>query len=804
MTSFQNNQTMLKKIGLSLLTLILIILIGGAFYLNSLKPTYKGSASLQGIDKDVSVYYDDYGIPHIYAENDLDAMTALGYVHAQDRLWQMELVSRISEGRLSEIFGKVALKSDKFYLSLGIDKKSKEIVANIDKTTVYYQEAMAYLKGVNAYIENGDTPIEFSIIKVKKEAFTLVDIYNVFGYMSYGFAMGNQTDPLLSAIQEKLGDAYLKDLDLVIDKNTTLIKTNISKNIESEAVALSKTITELRDFSPVPPFIGSNSWVLSPKKTKNGKVLFANDPHIGFSQPATWYQAHIVTPTTEIYGFYLALTPYPLLGHNHKMAYGLTMFENDDIDLYIEKNNPDNPDEYLVGNQYKKYETYTVEIPIKDEKTIEHTIRETIHGPVINDVVSQVKTDKPVSMYWVYTQRPNKMLEASYTMSRATNIKEFQKGPAMIHAPGLNVMYGDIEGNVAWWATGNLYQRGNNAPTKLLLDGSNPENHQIDYRPFSENPQAVNPDWNYVYSCNNQPDSTVSKRYIPGYYITQDRAKRVVQLLNAKNNWTQKETQEMVNDITSSVAPELISIVNKNIKDKELSNIEKEALQQLVSWKGEATLKSIGTGIYTQFSYEYIKAVFEDELEDDLYNQLTGTHLMGRMIEPLIKDKYPIWLDNVTTQDIKENNADIQYIAFQKAVLVLEKRLGNQVSDWTWDKLISVEHKHPLGEVSALRKYFNVGPFPTSGTNEVLNNQIFTKNAEGKFEVHGGPSTRRIIDFADVENAKAIIPTGNSGNFLSKHYKDQAQLYLDGKFIPMLINEETIKALDNKLVLKAE
>lgn len=795
---------MLKKIGLFLLALILIIGIGVAFYLNALKPTYKGRASLQGITKDVHVYYDDYGIPHIYADNDLDAMTALGYVHAQDRLWQMELVSRIAAGRLSEIFGKIGLRSDKFYLSLGIDKKSKEIAANIDKNTPQYKQTMAYLKGINTYIEKGDTPVEFSIINVKKEAFTLVDIYNVFGYMSYGFAMGNQTDPLLSAIREKLGDEYLKNLDLVIDKNTTLIKTSHTKNIASEAVALSKISTKIREFSPIPPFIGSNSWVLNSKKTKNGKVIFANDPHIGFSQPATWYQAYIKTPTTEIYGFYLALTPYPLLGHNHKIAYGLTMFENDDIDLYIEKNNPKNPEEYLVGNHYKKYENYTVEIPIKDEETITYTIRETIHGPVINDVVSQIKTDKPVSMYWVYTKRPNKMLEASYTMSRATNRTEFQKGPAMIHAPGLNVMYGDAEGNVAWWATANLYQRGNNAPTKLFLDGSNPADFKIDYSPFSENPQAVNPKWNYVYSCNNQPDSTVSKRYIPGYYITHDRAKRVVQLLDAKNDWTQKETQKMVTDVTSAVAPELIRILYKNIKDKELTKVEKEALQQLINWKADATLKSIGTGIYTQFSYEYIKAVLKDELEDELYSQLVGTHLMGRMFEPLIKGKYPIWLDDITTKNVKETNADIQFIAFKKAVQVLENKLGNHVDSWTWDKLISVEHKHPLGEIDALRGYFNVGPYPTSGTNDVLNNQIFSKNAEGKFIVHAGPSTRRIIDFSDVENAKAIIPTGNSGNFLSKHYKDQAQLYLDGKFIPMLINEKTIKTLENKLVLEAE
>jgi penicillin amidase len=477
------------------------------------------------------------------------------------------------------------------------------------------------------------------------------------------------------------------------------------------------------------------------------------------------------------------------------------MFENDDIDLYLEKNNPNNDKEYRYGDTYKKYQIRTETIPVKDSVNVRHTIRESIHGPIINDVVNQVKTKNPVSMYWVYNHRPNKMLEACYYMSRAKNIEEFKKGPALIHAPGLNVMYGDEVGNVAWWASANLYKRANNAPTKLFLDGSNPKDFDIDYRPFSENPQAINPDWNYVYSCNNQPDSIVSKRYIPGYFITHDRAKRVVELLDAKNDWTLADAQKMANDVTSSVAPELKDILIDNIKDKDLNEQEKNALSFLLNWKGEAGLKNIGITIYTQYSYEYLKAVFEDEMGKEIFNQFSKTHMMGRMIEPLMKDKYTIWLDNISTEEIKETNTDIQLLSYKKALKVLEKQLGKEINTWTWDRVISVEHKHPLGNVAALRSIFNVGPFQTTGTNEVLNNQIYYRNAESKYEIIGGPSTRRIIDFSQVENAKAIIPTGNSGRAFSKHYRDQAQDYLDGKFIPMLINEKTIKEFNNKLTL---
>jgi len=793
---------MIKKIGLLLLLLLITAGSGGLFYRNSLKPDYKGNISLQGIQKKVEVFYDSYGIPHIYAENDLDAMTALGYVHAQDRLWQMELVSRIAAGRLSEIFGEKLIKTDKFYLSLGIAKNSHEIVADIDRNTTYYKQTMAYLEGVNNFLNDGPTPIEYSILGIEKNAFTLEDVYNVFGYMAYGFAMGNQTDPLMSAIQEKLGDEYLNNLNLIIDPNSTLINTIPAKNIESDALSFSKILSEIRDKTPVPPFIGSNSWVLAPEKTKNRKVIFANDPHIGYSQPAVWYQAHISTPSTENYGFYLALTPFPLLGHNYKIAYGLTMFENDDIDLYVEKNNPDNPNEYLFGNTFKKYQSRTLNIPVKEADTIYHTIKESIHGPIINEVVSQVRTKNPVAMYWVYTQKANKLLEASYRMSRATNIDEFELGPSIIHAPGLNVMYGDAQGNVAWWAAGNLYKRTNNAPTKLLLDGRDPENHQLEFTPFSKNPQAINPDWNYVYSCNNQPDSIISNRYIPGYYIAQDRAKRVVELLEQKDDWTLSETMNMMTDNLSSIAYKLKNRVLKNIRAKEFTAIEKNAIQVLSDWKGEANLKSIGTTIYTQFTYEYLKLVFEDELGEEMYKQLAGTHLMGRMLEPLLKNKYDLWMDNIDTENIKETNIDVQLIAFKKAIKVLLEQLGDDIETWTWDRVHTVEYKHPLGEVEAFRSYFNVGPFPIAGTNEVLNNQIFTKTPDAKFKVHSGPSTRRIIDFSDIENARAILPTGQSGNILSPHYKDQAQLFVEGKFIPMLLNKDLIKQSKNKLVLQ--
>ncbi|MDF1518540.1 MAG: penicillin acylase family protein, partial [Lutibacter sp.] len=353
----------LKKILLIFGVLIVLIFIGGWMYFNSLKPNYLGQITLSNIENETSAYFDDYGIPHIYAQNQLDATTALGYVHAQDRLWQMELMRRIAPGRLSEIFGKDMLKNDRFFVSLGIEEASKKSIEKLDKNGEVYKLATAYLNGVNQFIENGPTPIEFTLIGIEKEPYQLNDIYNILGYMSFSFAMAQKTDPLLTVLKEKLGDDYLKELNIEINPNTTIIKNSKSTiNDFSEMVA---SVNEVMEKSPVPPFIGSNSWVVSQKKSATGKVLFANDPHIGYSQPAVWYEAHIVTPVYEMYGYHLAGVPFPLLGHNRNYAYGLTMFENDDIDFYKEENHPTDSTKYKTPAGFETYTTITKTIKVK-------------------------------------------------------------------------------------------------------------------------------------------------------------------------------------------------------------------------------------------------------------------------------------------------------------------------------------------------------------------------------------------------------------------------------------------------------
>lgn len=787
----------LKKILLVILTLILILVLALVVYYFYSKPTYEGEEKLKNIQKETTVYFDDFGVPHIYASSQKDAMIALGYVHAQDRLWQMELLRRIAPGRLSEMFGSKLLKTDQFFAGLGIDENSEKAIAQLDKNSQACQLAMAYIDGINQYMEEGKTPIEFQILGLKKDKFTLKDVYNIFGYMSFSFAMAQKTDPLLTDIQNKLGSEYLKDFGLDGSLGTTQIKNFDGKTIEYAEI--SKSVAGLLDNSPVPAFIGSNSWVIAPQKTKNGKVLFANDPHIVFSQPCTWYEAHIVVPDYEIYGYYLAGTPFPLLAHNRDYAYGLTMFENDDLDMFQEEDNPNNKNQYKTANGFQNYAIRKEIIKIKDSSDVAFEVRETQHGPIMNDLLDGIKGAKPVAMSWIYTQQKNQILESVYSLSHSKNLENFRKGVSLIAAPGLNIMYGDAKGNIAWNTSGKLYKLDKSANPNFILNGTNGIDDQKEFQDFSKNPHAINPSWNYIYSANNQPEAVDGYLY-PGYYLPQDRAKRISSLLQPENNWTKEDVGKMLNDNTSAITPSITANLIAVLDSKAFSGNEKQVISILKTWNGSNNLKDIAPTIYQKWIYQYLKNTFQDELGETDFNMLLSTHIVKQIIEPQSRNENSVWWDDVATKNKKETRAEILNKSFHEAIVALENQLGKDVNSWTWNRVHTLEHQHPLGQVAALRGVFNVGSFEVPGATEVINNLFFNFTNTGEYQVKGGPSTRRVIDFSDIENSMSILPTGQSGNPFSKHYNDQAEMYNTGKFRKMKMNKEEIIKTSTKLV----
>jgi penicillin G amidase len=786
-----------KKALFVFLSIIAIVTTSIFGYLQYSKPKYEGEVLIKNLAKTAGVYYDEYGIPHIYADSQKDAMTVLGYVHAQDRLWQMELLRRIAPGRLSEIFGSVALKNDLFFAGIGIDEKSEIAIAALDKNSETYKMSMAYLDGVNQYLENGKTPIEFTIFGIKKDKFTLKDVYNTFGYMAFSFAMAQKTDPILTNIRDKFGIDYLKDFGINGENNLTKIRNYEGKSRDYSEI--SKSVSSLLDNSPIPAFIGSNSWVLGSEKTKNKKVIFENDPHIGFSQPCTWFEAHISSPDFENYGYYLAGTPFPLLGHNRDYAYGLTMFENDDLDLFQEELNPKNPNEYKTISGYKSFSTRTKIIKVKDSISVKLKVKETVHGPIMNDLLSTLSGDKPIAMSWIYTQQKNHTIEAVYKLSHAKNVDDFYKNIELISSPGLNIMYGDAKGNIAWITSGKLYKANKSVNTNFILNGANGVDDKKEFLSFTKNPYAINPPWNYVASANNQPEAMNNYLY-PGYYLPENRAKRIQSLVEPKNDWTIDEVAKMSTDNVATfdkvLASKWLKLVDKNSNSETIL----QATKVLQNWNGSTATNEIAPSIFNKWIYFYLKNTFEDELGKDDFNSFLATHIMKQVIFQQSQNATSVWWDNFKTKNKKETQQEIINLSFQQAVSSLEKQNGKNIFDWKWGIIHTLEHQHPIGKVAILSKFFNVGTFNMAGTNEVINNMIFIYSDNPKSEIKAGPSTRRIIDFSDVENSLSILPTGNSGNPMSKHYSDQAQMYAEGKFRKMKMNKDEIIRTSTKLV----
>ncbi|MEO1263862.1 MAG: penicillin acylase family protein [Bacteroidota bacterium] len=784
---------LLKRLLLVLVLLPLLCLAGGWIYLNSLEPDYNEEGTINGLSDGTEVIYDEYAIPHIYAKSRVDAFRTLGYTQAKDRLWQMELVRRIAPGRLSEVFGEATLETDRMFRMLGLAEYTEESVQHFENEVGQSVKELveAYLDGINEYVKNGKTPIEFTILGLDKTPFSVADVYNVSAYMAFSFAMAHKTEPILTYILEKHGADYLNDLMVHVDSSSTIIASSGS---EINYEGLSMQVDELMNSLPVPAFIGSNSWVVSGKKSESGQVLFANDPHIAFSQPSVWYEAHLNAPDLNLYGCWLGGFPFPQLINTDRHAIGLTMFENDDIDLFREKVNPDNAGEYLYKGEWKAFETREETIQVKDGTAVTIQVKSTVHGPVMNEGFAALKESDPVSIWWVYTKHTNQLLESAYLLGMAKNMDEVRTGAAMIHAPGLNIMYGDKEGNIAWWSAAKLPRRPDHVNSKLILDGSSGADDPLGYFDFSENPQSENPEWGYVYSANNQSRSP-SGRLHPGYYLPEDRARRIVSLLEKKDDWTVEDYQQMLLDVTSENAPEIVLSILDGIDQSMLSEKEKSVLAELGDWQGIFAKELAAPTIYSKMMYHIAAATFTDELGADLFQVFNGTHIMKRSLQPLLANADSKWWDDVNTAEVRETRTDIFTKAISNTTAELTEQFGTNTVDWQWQKAHTLEHNHSFSAVPPLKKYFNVGPFPVSGNTETINNMHCRLQPDGTYEVFAGPSTRRIVDFANLTgNSWSILPTGQSGNVLSSHYADQSQMFVEGKFRRMLTDRNDIEA----------
>ena len=787
----------MKKIFLSLIALIALIALGLFLFFKSTVPNYSEELKLDGLKSVVKVHYDKYAIPHIYANNDEDAYMALGYVHAKERLFQMELLKRVGSGRLSEMFGPDLLEVDKLFRTVGIGDQSAINADHYKKEGGHMMKMTeSYLRGVNYFIENGPTPLEYSILGIEKEKFDLKAMFDIAGYMGYSFALAHRVDPLLSKIERELGPEYLKDVKYTWPKNHPKIPVYDSLINRKEALGFKEDWVGVLQRNGIPIWEGSNSWAVNSKKAKGDKPILCNDTHISYGQPHIWYESHMEYPGFKIYGNYLCGVPLPLIGHNDFCAWGLTMFQNDDMDLYEEKQLESNDSFYVYKDSILAFDFKEELIKIKGEDPYNLTIRSSVHGPIVNEVYKDVKavTDAPVSFWWTYTQTPSSTLKGFWELSHCQSIEEAELAASLIDAPGVNMMYADIEDNIAWWACGRLVKRPDHVNSLTLLEGWTGRDDALGYYDFSYNPKSINPPTNYVYSANNQPDTNNSV-YYPGYYVSGHRADRITELLEIDDPFDVEKMKEMLNDTKvnfhRNVAKRICTIIENEVEAVN-DSIVKQAHDVLSKWDGSHGLDDLGPSIFYNTLYKSMYYAFVDEIGLQSFKSFLQTHVFKKSFPALFENPNSKWWDDIETEKTVESQETIVWRSFYKAVDFLSRNFGKDVNEWKWSKMHQIEHKHPIGKVKPLNYIFNVGPGPVKGGFESINNVSINLNDTVSYEVNHGPAMRIIIDFENLESGLSVIPSGQSGHAFSPHYDDQFEMYNLGLFRLMDMNKERI------------
>ena len=795
----------LKRIGVVIVLLVAGGLLALIWLAKSRLPMVDGTLTHPSLKASVTVKRDNFGVPHITADEESDAYFTLGYAMGQDRLFQMELLRRLANGQTAEVLGERLVPVDALTRSFQLRPKAVATDAFLKATyPEIYGLMAAFTEGINFRMENESLPFEFAVLDLDGRPFTVVDCLSIGALLPITFADGLRGDPLYSLLEEKLPDHDISELfpgyhretpvtimetleeaQAYLDGQTDAVPAHAST--QGRVAGLEDLLAVLNPISELyGPALGSNSWLLAPSRSKSGKALFANDPHIGFTNPSIWYEAQITLPDHDLYGYYLPLVPVALLGQNQHHAWGLTMFANDDVDLYRETFMEGDPSQVLYKSAWVPVQTSEDTIKVRWGKDVPIAMRRTEHGPVVTDLLEALfdYEGPDVSLSWVWQQVDYTDMIAFYQMGRATSYEEFAAAMPLVTSPGINVSYADVDDNIAWWAAGKIPIRPDHVNNKALLEGATGNDEVLGFVPFSENPHLHNPPWGYIATANNK--STVKPvgavKDLQGYWQPGDRAGRIEELLTSQDKWTLEELKAIQLDSQALAAPQIVATATIALTPalESFSPLESEAFSLLTAWDFRHGTDSAGAAIYQLLCTMIMREALLDEMGETYFTTYGSLADHWNFFKRFTASPDSVYWDNISTSQ-KETREQIITQAFGEAVRYLESTLGSDPAAWAWGDLHQLEFKHPFGFIPGLSGIFNIGPFPVSGGAQQVNNMLYGAG-ELNFDVIAGPSTRRLVDFADPTAAHGILPTGNSGNFMSPHYDDQAAMFIEGTY----------------------
>lgn len=804
-------------IGLSFSLTVILIFTAALSYLTLHRtlPDYNKDEFVEGLSNDVRIYRDSFAVPMIIARNDEDAAFALGYIHAQERLFQMDIARRAGEGRLSEIFGTKTLPFDKMFRTIGIYKNVKENYSRLNPLTKKILEA--YSKGVNSFIEKskGKYQIEFDALGYDPYPWKPEHSLIIAKLMGWELNISWWTDITFANLVQKLGEEKARELMPDFSENGPTI---IPKEINSFAEVPKDFIDVDRRFRQFTGFvgthIGSNNWVVDGNKSASGKPIIANDPHLAFTAPGKWYFVIIRSNDWNAEGFTLPGVPVIVIGKNQNIAWAVTNVMADDADFYVEKIDSSGK-KYFFNNDWRNLETRKEKIAVKDSASVSFEVRKTLRGPIISDVhlynvfyKNNGKVNSNISMRWTGLEFSDEIF-AGLSFNKAKNWEDFKSALRYFNVPGQNFIYADKQGNIGYVCAAKLPLRSSQSPT-LIYDGTTAANDWKGFVPYEEMPKIFNPTQHFIATANNKTVDNF-KYHISNIWEPPSRIERITELLNSKTLHSKEDYKKYQNDFVSPYARKIVPFILSSFRDAKINDKNlKTALELFKSWDYGFDVQSQVPTIYTHFLSHLIKNIFEDELGRELLQEYVYiANVPYRMISKMLTENNLSYFDDKKTAAI-ENSDDMIRKSLADALTELESKFGKDITDWQWGEIHTVTFNHMFsGASSLLDKLINIGPYPIGGDGTTVFNteysfpELFESKGNGiikskKYANILGPSMRYIFDFADPDHLEFILPAGQSGNFASKHYNDMTELWLKGRYakIPLSENEFINRSTD--------
>ncbi|GMQ92848.1 MAG: penicillin acylase family protein [Acidimicrobiia bacterium] len=794
-------------------------------------PQVDGTIQIEGLSGSVTVIRDSLGIPHIYADSAEDLMMAQGYVHAQDRFYQMDFWRHISYGTLSEMFGEDSIETDAFLRTMGWGRQAEAQFAS--ETPELKSLLESYAAGVNAYLATqspADLSFEYSILELTNRNYT-PEPWTPAQSLAWGKVMswdlsGNHGAEIGRALAlgvmsservDQLYPEYPGDRNpYIVDSGSTSASGVGATVLTSEALqtplrSAAYAIDALSRIAggDLESGIGSNSWAIAGKFTDTGSPLLMNDPHLSAQMPSIWYQVGLHCNSVsddcpyDVAGFSFAGVPGVIIGHNADIAWGFTNVGPDVQDLYIEKINPENPNQYEYRGEWLDMDVRTETLTVAGGDDVQIEVRSTIHGPILSgiyeplDDFADTGLAKPeqfeVAMRWTALDEVPSIAGPILGINTASNFEEFREAALLFAVPSQNLLYADTKGNIGYQMPGNIPIRSKGDGT-LPVPGWSGEYEWTGFIPYGELPYVFNPPSGYIVTANN---AVIDGSY--PYLITKDwsygyRARRIVDLVTSNFGIGTEGNATIQFDSYDLNAQRIIPFLEAAMKASEinLEDVESEALNELLDWDLQNFAESTGAAVWNTTWRNLLDLTFNDELPEDIAP--SGGSRWFEVMYSLVDNPEDEFWDDVNTSDV-ETRDDMIVAAFFAGVSEARDRMGSDVGGWTWGELhrmIFVNQTLGKSGIGIIEDRFNRGPFPASGATSVVN-AVGWDATEG-YDVNWLPSMRMLVDLGDLTQSRAIHTTGQSGHIDNKHYIDMAPLWLKGETVPMLWAKDDIEA----------